>query len=147
MKKALVFLGIFSAVIFSCSQQEEKKTTTKKEVYNPNGDSELALAMRQSFEQTEQIKLNLEKGDLTIPEGYIDNLKFFHSATPTDSTVKTEVFTQFSNSLYSIANDLVSSSDLNKRKEVYQTLISTCISCHQTFCPGPIVRIKKLNLN
>jgi hypothetical protein len=147
LKKTLVFLGISSAVIFSCSQQEEEKASAKKEVYNPNGDSELALSMRQSFEQTEQIKRNIEKGDFTIPEGYVENLQLFHSATPTDPEVKNELFTQFSNSLYLIANDLVSSSDLNQRKEAYQTLISTCISCHQKFCPGPIVRIKKLNLN
>ena len=148
MKKTLFILGISTAFVFSCSQEQDEKTSSeKKEIYNPNGNSELALAMRQTFEQTEQIKLNLEKGDFSIPENYVENLQLFHSATPTDSTVKTELFSQFRNSLYLIANDLVSSSDLNKRKEVYQTLISTCISCHQKFCPGPIVRIKKLNLN
>lgn len=148
MKKTLLILGVNSAIVFSCSEeQKETPSSEKKEIYNPNGDSELALAMRQSFEQTEQIKVNIEKGDFSIPENYVENLQLFHSETPTDSTEKTELFSQFSNSLYLIANDLVSSSDLNKRKEVYQSLISTCISCHQKFCPGPIVRIKKLNLN
>jgi hypothetical protein len=145
MKKLFFVTSIF-VIVLSCSQDDEKTSSTK-EVYNPNGDSELALSMRQSFEQTEQIKHNIEKGDFTIPEGYVENLQLFHSATPTDPEVKNELFTQFSNSLYLIANDLVSSSDLNQRKEVYQALISTCISCHQKFCPGPIVRIKKLNLN
>jgi hypothetical protein len=145
--KHLFLLSCIVVFVFSCSQQEEEQSSSKKEVYNPNGDSELALSMRQSFEQTEQIKHNIEKGDFTIPEGYVENLQLFHSATPTDPEVKNELFTQFSNSLYLIANDLVSSSDLNQRKEVYQAFISTCISCHQKFCPGPIVRIKKLNLN
>lgn len=145
--KHLFLLSFIVVVVFSCSQQEKEQSSSKKEVYNPNGDSELALSMRQSFEQTEQIKHAIEQGDFTIPEGYVENLQLFHSATPTDPDVKNELFTQFSNSLYLIANDLVSSSDLNQRKEVYQTLISTCISCHQKFCPGPIVRIKKLNLN
>lgn len=145
--KHLFLLSFIVVVVFSCSQQEKEQSSSKKEVYNPNGDSELALSMRQSFEQTEQIKHAIEQGDFTIPDGYVENLQLFHSATPTDPDVKNELFTQFSNSLYLIANDLVSSSDLNQRKEVYQTLISTCISCHQKFCPGPIVRIKKLNLN
>jgi hypothetical protein len=145
--KQLIALSLVLTFVFSCSQEQEEQSASKKEVYNPNGDSELALAMRQSFEQTEEIKRAIEKGDFTIPEGYVENLQLFHSATPTDPEVKTELYSQFSNSLYLIANDLVSASDLNQRKEVYQTLISTCISCHQKFCPGPIVRIKKLNLN
>ena len=35
----------------------------------------------------------------------------------------------------------------NPNKSNYSAIINNCLSCHQLSCPGPVVRIKKLQLH
>lgn len=142
MKKLLVVA--VSVFLLSCSTEEP--ATEKTEVYNPNGDSELALAMRSIFDQTEEIKASLRDGKLVIPEGYIENLRSFHSATPTDPEVKVTEFFGFVKAIEIVAQKLEESEDVEVQRVQYAQLVNTCIQCHQQFCPGPIRRIKKLTL-
>ena len=134
-------------LLFSCSTQEEECNSKKNtNVSNPNGDSELALAMRKVFDQTEEIKESLKKGDLVIPPNYIENLKKFHTATPTDPEVKISEFYGFVNAIDKIASELDHAKSLDEQKKQYSRIIETCILCHQSFCPGPIRRINKLKI-
>jgi hypothetical protein len=36
---------------------------------------------------------------------------------------------------------------ISDRKEAYSTIVRSCISCHESVCPGPLKRIKALKLN
>lgn len=140
-----IFLAaLFSVLLFSCSSISDKSKKTR--VTNPNGDSELALAMRKVFDQTEEMKLSLEAGEFVVPENYIENLKKFHTATPTDPEVKVEQFFGFIKAIDLAAKKLESSKDLDLQKEEYSRVVNACIQCHQEFCPGPIRRINKLLL-
>lgn len=132
-------------LLFSCDSNtnlEEKKVVT-----NPNGDSELALAMRTIFNQTEDIKSSLNKGSLVLPDDYIANLKSFHTATPTDPEVQVEQFYGFVNAIDIAAQKLEQSSNIEEQNEYYKSLVNTCVQCHQQFCPGPIRRINKLKIS
>lgn len=142
MKKILV--AVVSAFLLSCSTEESP--TEKTQVYNPNGDSELALAMRNIFNQTEEIKTSLHHGKLVIPKGYIENLRSFHSATPTDPEIKVTEFFGFVKAIEMATQKLEETEDIETQRVQYGQLVNTCIQCHQQFCPGPIRRIKKLTL-
>jgi len=149
MKFSFELLGaaLFSMLLFSCSSEKEKPSETKKtEVFNPNGDSELALAMRKIFDQTEEIKSSLKEGDIIVPKDYIENLKSFHTAVPTDSEVKVDEFFGFVKAIDIAAQELEKRNDIDAQKEQYSRVINACVQCHQQFCPGPIRRINKLKL-
>ena len=139
--------ALFSMLLFSCSsEKQESQKEGETIVTNPNGDSELALAMRKIFDQTEEIKQNLEGGSLVVPEDYINNLKSFHTAIPTDPEVKVEQFFGFVKAIDLAAQELEKKPDFDSQKEQYTRVVNACIQCHQEFCPGPIRRINKLKL-
>lgn len=144
----IIIATLVTVLLFSCSP-ENKEASSKQEktiVTNPNGDSELALAMRLIFDQTNDIKVGLKKGELELPENYIRNLKKFHTAIPTDPEVKIEEFFAFVNAIDLAANQLKEKTNLDDQKEQYSRVINACIQCHKSFCPGPIRRINKLKL-
>ena len=143
----ILVAALFSMLLFSCSSEKEKTTIIEKvKVINPNGDSELALSMRKVFDQTDDIKASLKVGALIIPEGYIENLRKFHTAKPTDPEVKVEQFFGFVKAIALAAQKLEKINDIDTQKEQYSRVLNACIQCHQEFCPGPIRRINKLIL-
>lgn len=152
-----IFIGIFSFFLFSCNNEncekencdKEKSSCSTDEVevseINPNGDSELALLMRKMFEEGEDIKKLITNNEGNITEEYIAELERIHTATPTDADVKTPEFEAYTNLMIDEAN-LLFSNDSN-RVQGFNNLVNRCINCHQSFCPGPIKRIKKLTIN
>jgi lipopolysaccharide export LptBFGC system permease protein LptF len=151
-----ITLGYLIGVSFfiACNNQSsttqnnnEKSNNTKKKgnFTNPNKDSELTLVMRDIFDKTERIKKSLANNEQlpTWYSNYIDELKKIHTATSTDTTIKESTFYAFIDLLNRNAIELKQ----NTNKENYNQLVNSCIKCHQSYCPGPIVKIKKLYLN
>lgn len=144
-----IFIGIFSVYFVACSNNKhEEKTNDTAEVEvsktNPNGDSELALLMRKMFEEGEGIKNLIVNSEGNISEAYIKELERIHTATPTDADVKTPEFEAYTKLMIEEANTLFNN-DSNRVKG-FNNLVNRCIDCHQSFCPGPIKRIKKLTI-
>ncbi|MCF8277933.1 MAG: hypothetical protein K9J17_14460 [Flavobacteriales bacterium] len=123
------------STLIGCEQKECKR----QKPLNPNGDSELALLMRDMFEESDSLKqLVIEGRQLSGLKKYKD----IHSAVPTDATVRGPVFDAFAkNYIESIkaleAADSVSVFRFNK-------MVDQCMNCHTEFCPGPKKRIKQL---
>ena len=145
-----IFFGIFSFLFVACVDepvQKEVQDITKVEVSetNPNGDSELALLMRKMFEDGEDIKALIVNNEGNITEEYIQELERIHTATPTDADVKTPEFEAYTKLMINEANELFSSD--SNRVQGFNNLVNRCIECHQSFCPGPIKRIKKLTIH
>jgi hypothetical protein len=38
------------------------------------------------------------------------------------------------------------SSEIANRKTEFNNLVSTCIRCHETYCPGPLTMLKKMKI-
>jgi len=146
-----IFIGIFSFLFVACESEVKQKEVitdaSQVEVSetNPNGDSELALLMRKMFEEGEDIKKLITNNEGNITEEYITELERIHTATPTDADVKTPEFEAYTKLMIDEAN-LLFSNDSN-RVQGFNNLVNRCINCHQSFCPGPIKRIKKLTIN
>lgn len=152
--KNYIILGCLLASFFiACSEQEEKqvkKTCETEEAVspiNPNGDSELALLMRNLSYETDSLKQRIMNDEGNVSDKFISELERVHTATPTDPTVKTDEFKAFGELLINQAKALQEANDVETKTEQFNQLVNRCIDCHQIVCPGPIKRIKKLTIH
>lgn len=149
MKK--IILGCcLASLFFACSSEPKTEVKTVVKTVEivldnaPNKDSELALLMRKMYLDADSIKQLIVNEEGTISDAFIAELEAVHTAIPTDPEVKTVEFDAFNRSLIIQAKAL-KVTDGNKA-EAFNKLVARCIDCHQSFCPGPIKRIKKLRI-
>jgi hypothetical protein len=110
---------------------------------NPNGDSELAVLMREMMGSASNLKEMIMKGQL--PEKFPEEFLKIHTAKPTDSETKKESFEGFANNYITNLQALYASpkEDLTRN---YNSVINACASCHSQHCPGPLKAINKLKI-
>jgi hypothetical protein len=132
------WLFVLALICSSCSN-DPSKPACKAKPLNPNGDSELALLMREMFADGLRIKGQLERDE---PPTGLRKFTSIHSAIPTDSTVKTAEYTAFANAYLEAARQLEAQDSLSVFR--FNTMVDQCMNCHTAFCPGPKKRIKKL---
>ncbi|MCE9539689.1 MAG: hypothetical protein K8R85_10790 [Bacteroidetes bacterium] len=132
---------------YSEEQVSEKAATAEasceKKPLNPNGDSELAILMRDMMSSSQSLKEKIKQGNL--PEKFPEEFLKIHTALPTDSETKKESFEGFASNYISNLQALYHSpkEDLSKN---YNAVISSCVSCHSEHCPGPLGAINKLKI-
>ena len=146
-------LPIFISLIFTfiilqaCKDAPEKVVETEKTVVkrpiNPNGDSELALLMREMFADVERIKEQVQNGEAVTVKVNHEKILSAHATEPAKAA--SAEFKTWGTAYLKGIETLINSSPENA-EFAYTSLISSCMNCHQAFCPGPIVRIKKLKL-
>jgi hypothetical protein len=146
-RKKIIFLTLIFFTI-SCTEKIEKKTKP----LNPNGDSELALIMRELQVNTSIIKDEIEK-EYFDPNAKINNDYFkqlvkerfkLNTAQQSDENLKsTNTYSNFAATYnYSVSNFL--NNKITTKN--YNNMINNCISCHQQFCLGTIATINKLKI-
>lgn len=133
-----ILISFIAVLIWSCSNKKEESCSND---LNPNGDSELALLMREMTAHLESEKKLMESGAEpgAMPEGFNKIL----TATPSDAKQKSEHFDGFAK-MYLEALNAYHNSTKENHKFAYNNLVKSCISCHENECPGPIKRIQKL---
>lgn len=134
--KYLVIL-ICLATLISCAGDKAKGI-------NPNGDSELALLMRDMHEDGLLTKQQiLERMTPEVKVKYHQ----LHTADATEpEKAASETYKSFATYYEATVKSLLESNDAN-RAESYQTMVDACMSCHQELCPGPMRKIKRLYLS
>jgi hypothetical protein len=145
MKRILVVAVVAVVVLFSCNGDDEKKAADSvaacKPGLNPNGDSELALLMRELAAFTDSVKQDILNNREPRPQPV--NLSTILTAKKTDEQIDKSVYDPLARAY--IANvEFFYTSKPEDRVENYNIMVSTCISCHENFCGGPIKRIQKL---
>lgn len=141
----LFTLILFSLSMTGCSQQEEScEAPAKKKIYNPNGDSELALLMRDMFDEGMRVKEAVESGKRPIPDWDADAMFTAHATQP--EKVATPEFKAYAQAFLEAAKAMEDASPEAYRQS-YQGMVKTCVACHQEVCPGPIVKINKMLLD
>ena len=153
----LATLIFVSSILVNCKEQQESKTDEEKDkqattvslkptqvdkTKYPNEDSELAWLMRQMYEDGEKIKLAVLNKEL--PEDFREKFKNIHTATPTDASVKTEVFSTSAKAFEQTLDKFYTEKE--NRIENFNLVVNACVACHQNYCPGPIKKIKKLTI-
>lgn len=141
--KFIVYL-LLTFFVLAC-QDSSKKLEEKNEKIakplNPNGDSELALLMREMYEEAEKVKSQIKSGEkisLTLNHAKILTA---HATEP--EKAKSAEFKGFAKHYLSQVEALKKAN--KKTVDIqFKSLVESCMSCHQALCPGPMVRIKKL---
>ena len=141
--KGYSFFFIVSLSIIACQEvQDASVFRHPDEIINPNGDSELALVMRNIHFEADKVGRDLEAGrelDLTALRELAARLT---TSVPTDSNVLDENYYAFSESL----QKRVESIDSKDAVIEFNELVKTCVACHKNTCPGPIQKIHKLKV-
>ncbi len=144
IKVVLISASVLS-VIPACDTQQKKegKEAKKEQPVNPNGDSELAILMREMADEAESIKIQIEKGER--PEVRVDYHEIL-TATATEPEKKASpVYEAFAES-HIQSMQLLEDADTSRMLSLYDNMVNNCINCHKELCPGPLVRIKKLKV-
>jgi len=130
------FFLIFISVLFLSCKGEKKIETLKRTT-----QSEMAVLMLKMFDENAKVKSQILKGEelAEFPQEFLN----IHSATLTDPSDRSEKFNAFSK-LYLSNQKALFETHKDSLKRIYNQTINTCIACHQSTCPGPIPRIKKL---
>jgi cytochrome c556 len=133
-----VLAGTFSA----CKDQVAEKQACEVKSLNPNGDSELALLMREMTKRTEAMSAALKNGTAfpEKPQGFEKII----NAVRTDSTIEQGPYEAYAKGWLGALDRLYSAPEAN-RKEMFNALVSNCESCHQAYCHGPLERIAKMH--
>jgi hypothetical protein len=108
---------------------------------NPNASSELSLLMRKMHQHVLRAREDVFKNKVT--KGYPSEFEKIYTATPTTPTTKNQYYNSYAD-LYMAALKNFAKSDKKNLKENYNNLVSGCVVCHTTHCPGPMVLIEKL---
>ena len=141
MKNSLLLLLILVVVACKSESTTPKQNAVSNEELIMYQASEMALLMEQMFTENEQLKVKILSGE-DLGEFNSEYLKI-HSAILTKPSDRNEVFTSFSKAFLS-SQESIFQSDSIPVKEKFNTMVQTCIACHQTNCIDVIPRIEKL---
>lgn len=146
MKRIFFAVVIIVVGLFSCNDDAEKTAkdsadACKTQSLNPNGDSELALLMRELATFTDSVKQDLLNNREPRPQPA--NLPTILTAKKTDENIDRSIFDPFARS-YIASVGYFYTTKPEERTGNYNAMVNACIGCHQNFCGGPIKRIQKL---
>jgi hypothetical protein len=131
--KKLVILITLSAFIFGCAQQSDS------EMYEA---SEMASLMRDFVEFSKDAKKRIAAGDqLEVPQAFY-SLK---SKQATRNEQDDQEFQQMAD-LFLVQLKALDGAD-STAAQAYHSTIDACVTCHSTYCGGPLEIINKLYID
>lgn len=114
-----------------------------KKIINPNGDSELALLMREMFDESIQLKEKIGlKESISLNLEY-EKILTAHATEPEKAA--SPEFKAFA-ALYLESIQQLKKTGSDSAAFHYTYMVNQCKLCHQALCPGPLVRIEKLDM-
>ena len=108
---------------------------------NPNGDSELAILMREMFEEGERIKEEIAEGKK--PTINVDYEAVLTAQATEPEKAASDTYHAFAVSYIETMKALKKAS-AEEAGKLYVSMVNTCMDCHTELCPGPKRRIRKL---
>lgn len=134
------FPGLALLFIAACATDD----TSARQSLNPNGDSELALLMRDMYTQGMMARQALLAGK---PPTLACDVTRLHTAAATEpEKVARAEYAAFARA-FEASVTAMHQSPVGHRDEAYAHMVNSCVECHQALCPGPIRRINKLYLS
>ena len=137
--KALVSSTLLSLIILLSCQ----KDSPNRKPLNPNGDSELAILMRDMYDEGMQLKQSVINGEEPAMKL---NYHHINMATPTEAGKNASHEYLLFAKAYEASVERFKNASEAERPEAYQNMVDNCMSCHSAVCQGPMVRIKKMYL-
>lgn len=143
LKILTILLPLFIfAVSCASNEKEDPRAAIKVNWHaNPNGDSELALLMRDMFEEALYVKQQVEAGKSA--EIQIDHEKILTAHATEPEKAASDEYKAFAQT-YLMTIENLRKANAEELPELYDNLVASCSACHQALCPGPLARIKQL---
>ncbi|HTF04162.1 MAG TPA: hypothetical protein VK826_09050 [Bacteroidia bacterium] len=141
------FVALLGALlVIACSDNEGTTENTDSancavKPVNPNGDSELSILMREMAVWTDSCKAAVMY-NRTIP-AKPEKLNTLHTAKRTDENINESVYASMATLYQSKVTAFESANEVND-VELFNGMVDACVSCHNNFCQGPLVRINKM---
>lgn len=150
--RSILIKGCLCASFFVACQQQaeqplaEETTTAESKELEMRETSELADLMNTMYAQNAEVRAQLLEGNL--PESFPDDFLELHKAAPTPGILHGQetTFEGIASGYLARMEELKQAQTVEEAKVAYNALISTCASCHQVFCHGPLQKINKLKL-
>ncbi|GAB5538883.1 MAG: hypothetical protein Salg2KO_09860 [Salibacteraceae bacterium] len=142
-----LFLSVF---LLSCTAES---TTDKTEDVDSNPEgitvvngverSELALTMRDMYDQMKLVRDSLKEGH-SVKTNYLETYRSIHTDHATEPEKIDEAY-------HGLADNFIQKYEAYERAEdnkivAFNNMLDACLACHSNKCPGPIKAIKKLKL-
>ena len=138
MRYTIKITVLLTILVLAIQCKEEKPITP----LNPNGDSELAILMREMYDDALQMKRDIATDKTPNPKlKDLDRMLHIEATEPEKQT--TPEFKAFAHS-YIQAIEAMDGKDALEREKLYDAAIMSCKNCHEALCPGPLVRVEKL---
>lgn len=145
------FLSLVSCFL-SCNNGSIESDLSKNNRQDLYEASELAYKMRDMAVDMEELKLKVNTGSISIKD--IDKLISSHSTMssdePTDIKEIQPSFQLFSNiyieQLKELKTIILKQGEISEQILLFNSALTTCVSCHREHCPGPISRIEKIKI-
>jgi argininosuccinate synthase len=106
-------------------------------------ESQLSILMRKMTDDIRKVRRKVETGK-KIPEFYKSYTQLY-SAEASTTSKKGDQFAGYAEAFLKQCSRLKEST-ADQRKSEYNELVTRCIRCHETYCPGPLTMLKKLKL-
>ncbi len=106
--------------------------------------SELALVMRAVHEEAKGWRADLESG--AMPLDTVEIYEALVKSTPTKPDVGGPVFDSFAQMYQHAVDSFLLAPNIDVGKAKFNNLVDACLSCHQSYCPGPMPTIRKLKV-
>jgi hypothetical protein len=110
----------------------------------PQEDSEMTLLMRKMADEMKNVKAST-LSDKFYTDWVVD-YKLITVAAPSTEAKKGPKFDEYSKIFLAQVDRFRSNKEVSLIRPQYNLLISGCIQCHETFCPGPLSMLKKLKV-
>ncbi len=143
--KTLSHLFLIAVVFLSSCNTETKMAISAENKtqpsLNPNGDSELALLMRDMYDEAERIKTQIKNEEEVTIDLDHESILTAHATEPEKAA--SPEYKAFAKAYLQSLESLQAANQLQLESQ-FNHLIANCMACHQSLCPGPMVKIKKL---
>lgn len=145
--RSFLFTAIPFLCCLACSPDESCSTSENQpgestSAFVENEPGELALMMKAMHRDAKRWRADVANNAL-----YLDSLNAYLeliSATPTDPDVKGPAFRGFAHGYQSAFDRLVIAAQTDSARRQFDELVTACVACHQSYCPGPVATIEKL---
>jgi hypothetical protein len=135
--------------VYACSSGEKNNADAgpkkKAEVTNPNGMSELSQIMEDWYAALKMAGDSIKVGKIANNIPAFDENKPLTAET-SQPGMRKDNFKPFLEQFFFNYNNLRKATDGYSQASEYNMTVNACINCHEHYCHGPLVRIKKLSI-
>jgi hypothetical protein len=146
MKKYFFAVAVIALFAFACSTDDpaqenaDSLAACKPKPLNPNGDSELAILMREMADWMDSCKVAVAAN--RNPPGVPESFKALMTAKRTDPNIDESTYQSMAHLFETKASNFDTYFDGDPY--TFNEVVDACVSCHKVFCQGPLVRINKM---